>query len=246
MHDWIFPDWPAPSRVKALFTTRNNGVSGAPYTSFNLGGHVGDDPTRVEQNRALLRSFLPEDPSWLNQVHGTTVIDAGARRAGIPEGDAVFTRQRANVCAILVADCLPILFCDREGTIVGLMHAGWRGLAADIIQRTISMIDLPGSQLMAWLGPAIGPDRFEVGEEVRNIFIQRDSKSARAFVRPAAVDNSGKWLADIFLLTRQQLMDAGITEIYGGGVCTYNDPARFFSYRRDGVTGRMAGLIWLA
>lgn len=251
MNDWIIPEWPAPARVKALFTTRKGGVSSVPYASLNLGDHVGDDPSRVEQNRTLLRRFLPEDPSWLKQTHGTTVIDAGAWRLktaeGAPEGDAVFTRQSANVCAILVADCLPILFCDRNGTIVGLMHAGWRGLAAGIVQRTLSAIDHRDSPLMAWLGPAIGPGRFEVGEEVRNTFIQRDSKSARAFARPPeAGDNAGKWLANIFLLAQQQLMDAGITEIHGGGVCTYNDPDRFFSYRRDGVTGRMAGLIWLA
>lgn len=252
MNGWIFPDWPAPARVKALFTTRNGGVSGPPYASLNLGNHVGDDPLRVEQNRALLRSLLPENPSWLKQVHGTAVIDAGTRscEAGsceAEEGDAAFTRERAKVCAVLVADCLPILLCDREGTIVGLMHAGWRGLAAGIIQRTISTIDHRGSPLMAWLGPAIGPDRFEVGEEVRNIFIRRDRKSAGAFVRAPGDGNAhDKWLANIFLLAQQQLVDAGVTEIHGGGICTYSDPARFFSYRRDGTTGRMAGLIWLA
>lgn len=245
MNGWIVPDWPAPPGVRAFFTTRNGGVSDAPYASLNLGDHVGDDPLCVRQNRTLLRRFLPEEPQWLKQVHGTTVIDTDAKDRLITcEGDAAFTRCRGNVCAVLVADCLPILFCDRAGSTVGLIHAGWRGLAGGIIGHTLSAAGLMATPLMAWLGPAIGPDRFEVGAEVRDTFIQRDRKSALAFT-PQGGHRKGKWLADIFFLARQQLVDAGVTEIHGGGICTFSDPARFFSYRRDGDTGRMAGLIWL-
>lgn len=243
MNDWITPDWPAPPNVKSLFTTRNGGVSHAPYASLNLGDHVGDDPGAVEQNRALLRRFLPGKPRWLNQVHGTSTISIDRNDCAFAScGDAAFSQNSTRVCAILVADCLPILLCDREGTTVGALHGGWRGLAGGIVEQAISAMGANPASLMAWLGPAIGPRHFEVGDEVRRAFIQRDGEAALAF-QPGC--HHGKWYADLFLLARQQLKNAGITEIYGGGECTFSDPARFFSYRRDGNTGRMAALIWL-
>lgn len=242
MNDWITPDWPAPSNVKALFTTRNGGGSSAPYASLNLGDHVGDDPLTVKQNRALLCRFLPGKPGWLKQVHGTESVDLDEHDCTSScESDGAFSRRPGVICAVLVADCLPVLLCDRAGTVVAVIHAGWRGMAEGIIERTVSAIGTLNSPLIAWLGPAIGPDHFEVGEEVRKAFIERDEKSALAFISR----NNDKWLANLFLLARQRLTNAGVAEIYGGGECTFSDPARFFSYRRDGKTGRMAGLIWL-
>lgn len=245
MNDWITPDWPAPPNVKALFTTRGGGFSKPPYHSLNLGDHVDDDPVAVAQNRALLRELLPEDPKWLKQVHGTKSVRIDAEGCtGTCSGDAAFTRYPARVCAVLVADCLPILLCNSAGTLVGVVHAGWRGLSEGIIEQTVSAMGAGNASLMAWLGPAIGPEHFEVGEEVRQAFIQRNKDSALAFLpRPSSRD--GKWLANLFLLAKQQLKKAGVNEIHGGGECTFSDPARFFSYRRDGSTGRMAGLIWL-
>jgi YfiH family protein len=245
MNDWIIPDWPAPGNVKALFTTRNGGAGSAPYASLNLGDHVGDDPLTVKQNRALLRRFLPGEPEWLKQVHGIKPVDLDEHDCASPfEGDGAFSRRPGGICAVLVADCLPVLLCDRAGTVVAVIHAGWRGMSEGVIERTISAIGTLSSPLMAWLGPAIGPGHFEVGEEVRKAFIERDETSALAFISRGP-DNHGKWLADLFLLARQRLTDAGVAEIYGGGECTFSDQARFFSYRRDGKTGRMAGLIWL-
>ena len=245
MNDWITPDWPAPPNVKALFTTRDGGFSKPPYHSLNLGDHVGDDPVAVAQNRILLRELLPGDPKWLKQVHGAKAVRIDAEDCtSTCSGDAAFTRHPERVCAVLVADCLPILFCDSAGTLVGVVHAGWRGLSEGIIEQTVSAMGAGNASLMAWLGPAIGPEHFEVGEEVRQAFIQRNKDSALAFLpRPSSKD--GKWLANLFLLARQQLRKAGVNEIHGGGECTFSDPARFFSYRRDGSTGRMAGLIWL-
>lgn len=240
MRDWITPDWPAPRNVKALFTTRNGGVSNGTYASLNLGDHVGDDPSAVKQNRALLRRVLPAEPCWLKQVHGTTPVRADdyACAAG---SDAAFSQHPGTVCAVLTADCLPVFLCDSAGSAVSIVHAGWRGLAAGVIERTLSAIGSNNTEIMAWLGPAIGPDYFEVGDEVRQVFVQHDEKSALAFTSR----NNGKWSADLFLLARQRLAEAGVTEVYGGGECTFSNPARFFSYRRDGSTGRMAGLIWL-
>lgn len=245
MNDWIIPDWPTPSNVKSLFTTRNGGGSSAPYASLNLGDHVGDEPLIVKQNRALLRRFLPGEPEWLQQVHGTKSVNLDEHDCTSPcEGDAAFSRCPGVICTVLVADCLPILLCDRAGAVVAVIHAGWRGMAEGIIERTVSAIGKLNTPLMAWLGPAIGPDHFEVGEEVRKTFIEHDETSALAFISRSP-RNNGKWLADLFLLARQRLTNAGVAEIYGGGECTFSDPARFFSYRRDGKTGRMAGLIWL-
>lgn len=247
MNDWIAPDWPAPGNVHALFTTRNGGMSSGPYTSLNLGDHVGDDPSVVSQNRTLLRRVLPGEPRWLKQVHGTTPVRVDGDDCTSPcNGDAAFSRSAGNVCAVLVADCLPVLLCDHAGTMVGVIHAGWRGMVEGVIERTVSEIGRTGdikTRIMAWLGPAIGPRHFEVGDEVRQAFVERDKESAVAFMPHHA--HSGKWSADLFLLARQRLTKAGVGDIYGGDECTFSNPARFFSYRRDGKTGRMAGLIWL-
>jgi YfiH family protein len=248
MRDWITPQWPAPGNVRALFTTRNGGVSEGAYATLNLGDHVGDDPETVSRNRMLLREILPSEPMWLKQVHGKDVLNADHDECTLPcHADASFSFRRERVCAVLVADCLPILLCDHEGTLVGAIHAGWRGLATGVIERAISEMRgycRANPRLMAWLGPAIGPNHFEVGDEVREAFIARDKQSAQAFHRHGALQTP-KWLADLFLLARLSLDKAGVTEIYGGEECTFSNPERFFSYRRDGHTGRMAGLIWL-
>ena len=236
----ILPDWPAPPGVRALATTRQGGVSRAPWHSFNLGTHVGDDPQAVIENRKLLRRELPAEPLWLAQVHGTRCVDA-ALTATSTEADASFTRQRGVVCAVLTADCLPVLFCDDQATVVGIAHAGWRGLAAGVIEATVAALAEPAERLLAWLGPAIGPQSFEVGGEVRDMFVGHDPQSANAFAPTA----NGKWLCDIHQMARRRLHALGIDRVTGAGACTVNDAERFFSYRRDGVTGRMASLIWL-
>lgn len=238
--DLIIPDWPAPANVKALQTTRAGGISKAPYDSLNLGMHVDDAPLDVAANRQRLNRYVPTEPVWLNQVHGITVVDAGTASC-VPDADAAFARTRHNVCAVMTADCLPVLICDKAGTIVAAVHAGWRSLLDGVIEATVAEMDKPGSGLLAWLGPAIGPNAFEVGDEVRAAFIARDAKAEQAF-KPAS---NGKWLGDIFQLGRQRLANIGVTETYGGGLCTYNDAGRFFSFRRDQATGRMASLIWL-
>ncbi|MDP2135207.1 MAG: peptidoglycan editing factor PgeF [Sulfuritalea sp.] len=249
---FIVPDWPAPPGVRALSTTRRGGVSQAPWDSFNLGDHVGDDPQAVAANRALLRRELPAEPAWLRQVHGTHCVDAAMVAPGI-EADASFTRQRGVVCAVLTADCLPLLLCDDRATVVAIAHAGWRGLAAGVIEATVAAMAEPGERLMAWLGPAIGPQAFEVGTEVRQAFVIHDPLAASAFI-PAA---NGKWLCDIYRLARQRLDVLGIRRVTGprSGIpgmqssgadsCTVGDAGRFFSFRRDGASGRMASLIWL-
>ncbi len=244
--DWIVPDWPAPNNVKSLFTTRNGGISSGVdgvYASFNLATHVKADLADVEYNRALLRRYLPAEPRWLKQVHGTSVVWIESTAAAVPEGDAVLSRRPGSVCAVMVADCLPVFLCDAAGTAVGIVHAGWRGLAGGIIEQSVAAMQVDPGKLMVWLGPAIGPDHFEVGADVYEAFVSHDEQAAQAFV-PKNTPHEKKWLADIFLLARQRLASIGITEIYGGGICTYSDPARFFSYRRDGETGRMAALIW--
>ncbi|MBL8451432.1 MAG: peptidoglycan editing factor PgeF [Zoogloea sp.] len=238
---WIHPDWPAPARVRALSTTRAGGLGTAPYNTLNLGTHVGDDPARVAANRAILRQALPAEPCWLNQVHGVNVVEAGVEE-GVPDADAAVSRQSGRVCVVMTADCLPVLLCDQAGSVVAAAHAGWRGLHGGVIEAAVQAMNVPPGQLLAWLGPAIGPDAFEVGGEVRAAFMGADPASEAAF-RPSP--NRYKWLADIYLLARQRLARAGVTRIHGGDACTVADPARFFSYRRDGVTGRMASLIWL-
>lgn len=238
--DCIVPDWPAPANVKALITTRHGGVSSGAFAGCNLGMLAGDDPQSVAENRARLRRLLPQEPKWLKQVHGTRVVDADD--LGIaPEADAAIARRAGTVCAVMIADCLPVLLSDRAGTVVAVAHAGWRGLSGGVIENTVDAMRHAGAgELLAYLGPAIGPQAFEVGADVRDAFLRRGPDAAQAFASRGA----GKWLADLFMLARQALARAGVTAVHGGGLCTHSDPARFFSYRRDRITGRMAALIW--
>jgi len=239
--DWITPDWPAPPRVRACSTSRSGGVSGPPFDSLNLAGHVGDDTEKVAENRARLKQVLdlPVEPVWLKQVHGTSVVDAAGVN-GIPEADGSYSRKTGVVCAVLTADCLPLLLCDEQGSRVAAVHAGWRGLAAGVIEAALSKMGAPG-EMLAWLGPAIGPQHFEVGLDVRELFVAHDGAAQYAFQPNPA----GRWLADLYQLARQRLNAQGVTRIYGGEWCTYSESQHFYSYRRDGMTGRMATLIWL-
>jgi len=236
----IQPDWPAPARVKCLMTTREGGVSQAPWTSLNLGDHVGDDPLHVAANRARLRRQLSAGPGWLRQVHSARVVELG--REPEPEADASFTRESGQVCAVLTADCLPVLLCDRAGSVVAAAHAGWRGLAGGVLEATVAAMQVPPEGVLAWMGAAIGPQAFEVGNEVREAFVAQHPQAAAAFV---SQPTPGKWLADIYQLARIRLAHAGVQTIHGGGRCTFSEADSFYSYRRDGVTGRMAALIWL-
>ena len=255
----ITPDWTTPANVRALLTTRVGGYSLPPYDGLNLGSHVGDTPAAVARNRAVLRGRLPAEPIWLSQVHGVEVADAAdleadadGKSAVVPVADAIVARVPGRVCVVMTADCLPVLLCDVDGTVVGAAHAGWRGLADGVLEATIARMGVAPGRLRAWLGPAIGPDHFEVGEEVRAAFVRADPLAALAF-RPTAGEcmgtggaaMAGKWWADLFILARQRLLRAGVTHIEGGGVCTYTDDRRFYSYRRDGRTGRFASMVWL-
>jgi len=240
---FILADWPAPANVRAAVTTRTGGVSHAPYDTFNLATHVGDDPAAVRESRSRLHTALalPAEPVWLKQVHGIAVVDA-AQGGTEPEADGAFATRPGAVCAVLTADCLPVLLCNRAGTKVAALHAGWRGLAGGVIEAGVKAMGVPGNELLAWLGPAIGPEAFEVGPEVRTAFMEHDTQATQAF--RAARD--GKYLADIYLLARLRLQRLGVAAVYGGGFCTVTDSTRFFSYRRDGATCRMASLIWVA
>lgn len=238
----IIPDWPVPANVRSLITTRSGGVSAAPYASLNLGDHVGDNPEHVMQNRAVLSAHLPAEPRWLKQVHGIAVADACMTGA---EADASVAFQAGEVCAVLTADCLPVLLCDQSGTVVGAAHAGWRGLLNGVIESTAAAMKVPASSLLAYLGPAIGPQAFEVGDEVRAAFVAENIEAASAFTPGDQQGEAQKWMADIYALARLRLEKLGVAGVYGGGLCTYTDTERFFSYRRDGVTGRMVSLIWL-
>ena len=240
MDNFIRPDWPAPTGVHALITTRAGGISKPPYASLNLGLSVGDDPLAVAENRARVGLYLPGEPRWLRQMHGNRVVCADEQQA-IPEADASVTRKTGTVLAIQMADCMPVLLCDVAGGVIGAAHAGWRGLSGGVIESTVQAMNLPGESLQAYLGPAIGPDNFEVGAEVRETFCRHDPQAELHF-RPR---QNRKWLADLYGLARQRLAALGVKQVYGGGFCTMADEARFFSYRRDGVTGRMAALIWL-
>lgn len=245
MLDVIRPAWPAPANVRALTTTRHGGVSDAPFDSFNLGDHVGDDPIAVATNRKLLLDNCEglSAISWLEQVHGTDVVSADARR--VQRADALFTQDEAIACAIMTADCLPVLFCDRAGTKVAAAHAGWRGLCAGILEKTIAQFDDP-AQVLAWFGPAIGPSNFEVGAEVREQFLSATPALAQAIDSCfRAATKPQHYLADIYALARLRLNAVGVAAVYGGGLCTVADRTRFYSYRRDGRCGRMASLIYL-
>lgn len=239
MNAWLTPDWPAPARVRACVTTRSGGVSQAPFDSLNLGAHVDDDPRAVEENRRRLTERLECRPSWLDQVHGVTVVEADPSR--VLRADASWSAMPGVACTIMTADCLPALFCDRSGTRVAAAHAGWRGLAAGVLEATLDSLDTPCAEVLVWLGPAIGPQRFEVGPEVREAFVTQLPAAEQAFV-PSA--NAGRFMADIYQLARLRLAACGVTAVYGGGYCTVSDP-RFFSYRRSPRTGRFASLIWL-
>lgn len=240
MHDWIVPDWPAPKGVRALSTTRLGGVSQPPYASLNLGDHVGDSSEHVAENRARVAAYLPAPPLWLSQVHGVRVVDAALAANGDP-ADAAFARTRGRVCAVMTADCLPVLFCHQGGQAVAAAHAGWRGLAGGVLEATLAAMAVPGNEVMAWLGPAIGPSAFEVGDEVQAAFVAAHPAAASAFV----ARTEGKWLADLYALARLRLNTCGVSAIYGGDRCTLTEADRFFSHRRDRLTGRMASLIWL-
>ncbi len=240
----LTPDWPAPLAVRALSTTRAGGLSTGPYASLNLGDHVGDDPRAVQRNRALLRARagLPVAPIWLHQVHGCTVRELPCATGEAHAADASVAFGPGAVCAVLTADCLPILLCDEAGSVVAAAHAGWRGLAAGVIEATVRRMERPAEQLLAWLGPAIGPEHFEVGDEVRATFRAASGAEALEAFRPSG---AGRWLADLGMLARQRLAALGVRQVSGGDHCTFAEADRFFSYRRDGVSGRMASLIWL-
>ena len=236
--DFIIPDWPAPANVKAIQTTRLGGYSVAPYGSLNLGLHVQDDALAVAKNRQLLSDYLPSEPEWLNQVHGVEVIDA-TKSLCVQDADASFSKNKNVVCVTMTADCLPVLLCNQQGTAVASIHAGWRSLCDGVIEATIKMMGVESEELMAWLGPAIGPDAFEVGSEVREAFIAQDTQADQAFKA-----YGDKWLGDLYGIAKQRLNKQGLNKIYGGGECTYSTPSRYFSFRRDGLTGRMATMIW--
>jgi len=256
--DWLVPQWPAPPRVRALCTTRTGGHSAAPFDSLNLGNHVGDRPSAVAANRAMLQRAMGVSPIFLTQVHGTQTVrltdatDTGA------EADACYTDRGGRACTVMVADCLPVLLTDQRGSAVAAAHAGWRGLAGrggvGVLESVLSSFDQTRGagatadrpNILAWLGPCIGPLAFEVGADVREAFVSQDSDAAAMF----AAQPGNKWLADLQGLTRLRLRALGIQQIYGndgtGAWCTVSQPARYFSYRRDGVSGRMAACIWLA
>lgn len=238
---FLVPDWPAPPRVRAAMTTRQGGVSADRHASFNLAAHVGDDPAAVAANRRRLRAALelPSEPTWLQQVHGNIVARLPDERP--QTADAAVAFEPGPVCAVLVADCLPVFLASREGDRIGIAHAGWRGLAAGVIEATVHALGCDPARLVAWLGPAIGPQAFEVGDEVRAAFVRQDADAAADF----AAGHGGRFLANLPALARRRLAAVGVTSVHGGGDCTFSDPARFYSYRRDGVTGRMAALAWL-
>lgn len=238
---FICPNWPAPPSVRAYVSIRLGGVSEHPFNELNLGAHVGDDMNHVTENRRLFANAIgmPQSVQWLNQIHGTDVVCLPCR--DLPDsGDAAVSEQLNQVCAVLTADCLPVFFCDKAGTKVAVAHAGWRGLCAGILEATLEQFDEP-ENVLVWLGPAIGPDAFEVGDDVREAFIAEQQEAQLAFV----ATEKGKWLGNLYLLARQRLMAKGVVEISGGQYCTLTDKDRFYSYRRDGKTGRMASVIWL-
>jgi YfiH family protein len=239
MSDWLIPDWPAPARVKACVTTREGGVSLAPFDSLNLGDPVGDEPAAVAENRRRLTDRFAMRPAWLQQVHGIDVVEADPAEVAV--ADASWSATPGIACAAMTADCLPVLFCNYAGTHVAAAHAGWRGLANGVLEATLDRLQVPAEEILAWLGPAIGPQAFEVGPEVREVFVAQLPEAQQAFMPN---HNAGKYLADIYALARLRLAARGVTAVYGGGLCTVTDP-RFFSYRRNPRTGRFASLIWL-
>jgi YfiH family protein len=246
---WLTPDWPAPARVHALSTLRVGGASRPPYASLNLAAHVGDAAMAIAKNRRSLREAagLPAEPSWLSQVHGARVADLDLEAdADAEAADAAITRQAGRVCAILTADCLPVLLATESGDRVAAAHAGWRGLAAGVIEATVKALGCPSRELLVWLGPAIGPRHFEIGAEVREELLRSATAHGDSGAEAAFQPNDrGRFMADLYALTRRRLTRLGVERIYGGGECTYADADKYFSHRRDGTTGRQASLIWL-
>ena len=238
----LTPKWPAPPKLRAAFTLRSGGVSTAPFDSLNVGAHVGDEAAAVAENRRRVRTrlALPEEPAWLEQVHGVEVVDLDRAAPTAATADAVVSRRAGRVCVVQVADCLPVLLAARDGCAVAAAHAGWRGLAAGVLEATVKRLAVEARDLLAWLGPAIGAAHFEVGAEVRQAFLAQDAAAADAF----AVNTRGRWQCDLAGLARRRLDGLGIGAVFGGRWCTYGDASRFFSYRRDGRCGRMAALIW--
>jgi hypothetical protein len=239
---FITASWPAPRSIKTLTTTRAGGFSVGCYESFNLGDHVGDSGEAVQKNRARLRASLalPTEPLWLKQVHGTHVVNAQTATPGVT-ADGAWTDKRGVVLAVLTADCLPIFLCDKSGTRVALLHAGWRGLAAGVVESGVKALGAKGGDLIAHLGPGIGPDAYEVGVDVRAAFV-KDALRAEAAFRPS---RDGHWWADVYALAWLKLRALGVEAVTGGEHCTFEEKNKFFSYRRDGVTGRMASLMWM-
>jgi hypothetical protein len=242
MNDWIIPDWPAPASVGALATTRSGGVSQGPWRSLNLGLNSGDNAADVARNRELLDEALQAPAHYLQQVHGNGVVQhPGQLSPALPtQADAQWSEEKNAVCAILTADCLPVLFCDRQGKQVAAAHAGWRGLAAGVLENTVAVMQAPAGDVLAWMGPAIGPTAYQVGGEVKAAFDQQQSEGADAFVT-----DGERWLFDLYAMARHCLQRAGVGHISGGGYCTFSDEQRFFSYRRESTTGRMASMVWL-
>lgn len=240
--EWIVPDWPAPERVRAFVTTRAGGVSEGEYASLNLGASSGDDPARVEANRGAVRAYLPSTPRWLAQVHGTTVADLDScEEDARVVADAAVTSAGGRVAVVLTADCLPVFLCREDGSRVAVAHAGWRGLAAGVLENAVASLGEEGSRVLAWLGPAIGPGAFEVGAEVREAFVRVHGEADRAF----AARGGSKFMADLYALARLRLASAGVARVSGGGFCTYAERGRFFSYRREKRSGRLGAFIWI-
>jgi YfiH family protein len=240
--EWITPEWPAPPNVRAFVTTRPGGVSEGEYASMNLGTSSGDDPERVAQNRRIVREHLPSTPQWMAQIHGTDVADLDRLREGeVPRADAAVTSQAGKVAVVLTADCMPLLLCDRAGRRVAVAHAGWRGMAAGVIESAVSSLRAQPADVMAWMGPTIGPAAFEVGAEVREAFLAGAPEAASAFTS----HTPGKYMADLYALARQRLARAGVAQVSGGAFCTYREAGRFFSYRRVPRSGRMGAFIWM-
>ena len=245
--NFIEPDWPAPANIVALSTLRTGGASSAPYASLNLADHVDDDSDAVAANRAILSQWLPPGTrvQWLEQVHGNQVVRAGVAGTS-PFADASWSRDSGQACAVMTADCLPVLFCSRAGDVVAAAHAGWRGLLEGVLENTVTAMGVAPADILAWLGPAIGPVAFEVGPEVRSAFLaaaSRDQVQATAASFVPSPENHGRYLANLYTLARVRLVGLRSANIFGGGYCTHSDSTRFFSYRRDGQTGRMASLI---
>jgi YfiH family protein len=245
--DWIVPDWPVANQVHGFVTTRTGGVSAGPYATLNLGSAGGDDAATVAENRRRVEAFLPSPPLWLQQVHGNTVaiVDRetlGSSPVQAPVADAAVTREANIVLAVRIADCLPVLFAHRRGIAIGIAHAGWRGLARGVLENTLAAMNTDPADIVVWLGPAIGPDAFEVGQDVYDAFTAADAGAGGAF----RIKAPGKWRADLYALARRRLASMGIRGVYGGGHCTYTEAARFFSYRRERDSGRMAALLWMA